>query len=135
MAFLFVVLWCLAFAALAFVVQGQLRKQRHYRPFRGHVIKVHTIKGRWQALVRPDDAQLGQRIGNFAINFSDMGDYEEGQSVACLWDGRNPASACEDQRAGARTLIWVSIGAIIFMIVLSIALNELVRLGVVTVTD
>jgi hypothetical protein len=63
MGFLFAALWCLAFAVLAVAMQGQLRKCRHYRPFTGEVVKVHRVKGRWQAVVRPDDPQLRQRIG------------------------------------------------------------------------
>ncbi|MBK5970376.1 MULTISPECIES: hypothetical protein [Thiorhodovibrio] len=135
MGFLFAALWCLAFAVLAVAARGKLRKYRHYQPFTGEVVKVHTVNGRWQAVVRPDDAQLRQRIGDFGVTFNDMGDYQEGQPLSCLWDGRNPVTACEDERGGARMVIFISIGAIAFMIIASIAMTVLVEMGIVTVAD
>ena len=73
---------------------------------------METIKGKHTAIIYSGI----QKIGKFNIEFQDLGDFYEGQSVECMWDGKNPDTAQQDLRKNQKLGIIFCFFAVVVMV-------------------
>jgi hypothetical protein len=110
MGYLAGIVWCIAFGGLGLFLASQRETHRNYKPFTGRVKRVRT-SGRNVAVVDSGKPEIGE----FELTFNDLGDYREGQDLACMWDGKDPATAQEDLRGNQQVIIYACWGAVALM--------------------
>ncbi|MEE4378877.1 MAG: hypothetical protein V2J55_15400 [Candidatus Competibacteraceae bacterium] len=108
------IVWCLIFGGFGLFLIKQRKKYSNYKTFSAKVESIETINGRHTAVI-----QSGiQKIGLFNIKFQDLGDYQEGQRVDCMWDGYQPKTAQEDLRNNQKIGIIFCFSAVVLMLVI-----------------
>ncbi len=115
MGYLFGFIWCLAFGSLGFFLSAQRKKYANYQRFTGRVKEIRT-KGRNVAVINSGIPEIGE----FEFSFNDLGDYNEGNEIDCMWDGKNPSTAQEDLRDNQKLGIYFSFGAVAVMVMILI---------------
>jgi hypothetical protein len=114
MGYLLGIVWCAVFGGFGLFLIHQRKKYSTYSTFIAKVESVETINGRHTAILHSGI----QKIGNFNIEFQDLGDFYKGQSVECMWDGKNQDTAQEDLRKNQKLGIIFSFFAVAVMVVI-----------------
>ncbi len=114
MGYFFGIVWCILFGGLGLYLIHERKKYSDYSSFTATVKSVKSVKGRHQALLHSKI----QTIGDFIIEFQDLGDFNSGDRVECMWDGKNPATAQEDLRDNQKIGIIFSFSAVALMVVI-----------------
>lgn len=96
MVILLSVVWCSAWIGVALWTFQLKKKYANYRSFRARVTHVQGRTPRNVATLKP----LTSNIDEFQITFQDRIDYDVGQYVLCMWDGRDIRTAQVDTRRG-----------------------------------
>lgn len=112
MGYLFGILWCLAFGFLALHCAAKRRLTKHYQSIGARVKKIQKASGRNRATV---ETRI-PAIGDFEFTFQDFGDYREGESIDCMWDGRNKGTAQRDFRSNLLIGLCFSVAAVVLMV-------------------
>ena len=113
MKYLAGLIWCIIFSTLGIYLASLRKRYRHYITFTARVKQIRQSLGKHIAVM---DASITE-ITEFEIQFQDFGDYNEGEEINCMWDGKDPKSAQPDLRSAQKIGSYLSIGAVLLMLI------------------
>jgi hypothetical protein len=108
------VLWCIFFCGLGLRFYRQHSRTKYWRKCPGRIIKIKKSLGNRIAVV---DTSI-KEAGRVEFTFNEIGDFQEGETVDCIWDGRDQLTLEIDWRKNQRYGVYFCIAAVLIMVVI-----------------